>query len=68
MLERDKGIIQNLKAIVVRKPNSNNSGDLITDLRSTMINWLDTMRKVINEKQTKDEEINEDCGLRNEMD
>jgi len=33
-----------------------------------MISWLDTMKKVINEKQAKDEEINEECGLRNEMD
>jgi len=66
MLERDKGLIQNLKSII-KKTNTNNS-DLITDLRLTMIHWLDTMKKVINEKQAKDEEVNEECGLRNEMD
>lgn len=33
-----------------------------------MFNWLETMNKVINESQPKDEENNEECGLRNEMD
>jgi predicted RNase H-like nuclease (RuvC/YqgF family) len=33
-----------------------------------MFNWLETMRNVITETQAKDEENNEECGLRNEMD
>mmetsp|Transcript_9518 Transcript_9518/g.20853 ORF Transcript_9518/g.20853 Transcript_9518/m.20853 type:complete len:91 (+) Transcript_9518:491-763(+) len=39
-----------------------------TDLKNTMFNWLETMKKVIHEAQDKDEENHEDCGLRNEMD
>lgn len=33
-----------------------------------MNNWVDTMKRVIKESQAKDEETNEECGLRNEMD
>lgn len=33
-----------------------------------MINWLETMNDVIKEIQPKDEEYNETCGLRSEMD
>lgn len=34
----------------------------------TVDGWLRTMRAVIDDRQPYDEENNEDCGLRNEMD
>jgi len=50
-----------LKALSKRK-------NFLAELKQTMSNWLDTMNLVINESQDKDEENNEECGLRNEMD
>jgi len=38
------------------------------DLKTTINEWLETMKKVTNEHQEVDELSNEDCGLRNEMD
>lgn len=40
----------------------------LNELKETMNTWLNRMKDVSEENQSKDEENNEECGLRNEMD
>lgn len=42
--------------------------DMLELIKETVNGWLQTMRKVIDERQKQDEEADERCGLRNEMD
>ena len=41
---------------------------LLEHVKTTVDGWLRTMTGVIEDRQKHDEELNEECGLRNEMD
>lgn len=63
------------KEALTKLINKNNNKDkhsttsvFITSLYTSITKWLDTLRNVINDKQTPNEEAKEECGLRNEMD
>jgi len=58
----DKKSLDALKNLTVKRRQ------FLNDLKQTMFNWLEIMKRVTKEKQQVDEENSEECGLRNEMD
>jgi len=52
----------------VKADKNKDAPDMLESIKTTVDGWLSTMRAVIDERQKQDEENDERCGLRNEMD